>query len=534
MDLKQAYKLYNYWGLLGLILRSDLVVMIKSPLKIILVFVLVFAMSWAFASLVRINPDSVGLAIADSWCRERGSVESAYKCVKALNSPVEISRQAVSLALFLLVVAFTALKMEWRVGAALLAVVVLAITGVILPQYLLEAVDWDLIIFLVGTMVFAGVLRAIGVFRFLAMELLKSSRGSGVVLVLLIALLAYALAAVLDEVTSIVYVAFLVLELGKIIGIDIIPLLVLSVLATNTGSSALPIGNPIGVYLMFSTRMRVSDFISYSLPLSMINLVMLSTLFLVIERKYVKALSDHIKKHGERVRKYIERYRIEVEAEKPRLKGIKIGLVVMAMFIAMVATSDQIAKLISSIGGGDVDAHAVLSFIPYIFVAMSFTVFPMERVSVIVEKEVEWASILFFIFLFMLGRTLTYTGVMAKLAYALVSVSTSQLGLLSFILVVAASLSSFLDNLSVVVALQPAVRELVKAGILKPTAFFALLFGGVFGGNYTPIGSTANIVAVGLAESRKIKISWTVWLRLAVVCTTMQICVAIMYTLLRA
>jgi len=521
-------------GLLGLALRSDLVVMIKSPLKIILVFVLVFATSWIFANLVRINPDPVGLAIADSWCKERGSVESAYKCVEALNSPVEISRQAVSLALFLLVVTLIALKMEWRVGAALLVTVVLAITGVILPQYLLEVVDWGLIMFHVGVMAFAGILRAIGVFRLLALELLKSSRSSGVVLVLLIALLAYALAAVLDEATSIVYVAFLVLELGKIIGIDVIPLLVLSVLATNTGSSALPIGNPIGVYLMFSTRMSVSNFISYSLPFSMINLVVLSTMFLVIERRYVKALSDHIKKHSERVRKYIERYRIEVEVEKPRLRGIRIGLVVMAVFVAMVVTSDQIAKLVSGIIGGDVDTHAVLPFIPYIFVAMSFTAFPMEKASVIVEKEVEWASILFLIFLYMLGHTLAYAGVMAKLAYVLVSATTSQPGLLSFILVVAAFLSSFLDNLSVVVALQPAVRELVKAGILKPTAFFALLFGGVFGGNYTPIGSTANIVAVGLAESRKIKMSWTRWLRLAAVCTTMQICVAVVYILLRA
>jgi hypothetical protein len=176
MDSKQAYKPLTIRGLLGLALRSDLVVMIKPPLKIILVFVLVFATSWIFANLVRINPDPVGLAIADSWCKERGSVESAYKCVEALNSPVEINRQAVSLALFLLVATFIALKMEWRVGAALLAVVVLAITGVILPQYLLEAVDWGLIMFHVGTMVFAGILRAIGVFRLLAMELLKSSR----------------------------------------------------------------------------------------------------------------------------------------------------------------------------------------------------------------------------------------------------------------------------------------------------------------------------------------------------------------------
>jgi len=33
--------------------------------------------------------------------------------------------------------------------------------------------------------------------------------------------------------------------------------------------------------------------------------------------------------------------------------------------------------------------------------------------------------------------------------------------------------------------------------------FYALLFGGVFGGNYTPIGSTANIIAVSVAEKER-------------------------------
>jgi Na+/H+ antiporter NhaD/arsenite permease-like protein len=60
-------------------------------------------------------------------------------------------------------------------------------------------------------------------------------------------------------------------------------------------------------------------------------------------------------------------------------------------------------------------------------------------------------------------------------------------------------------------------------------SYFALLFGGVFGGNYTPIGSTANIVAVGLAEKRKIKVTWSEWLKLALLTTTMQIIAALLY-----
>jgi Na+/H+ antiporter NhaD/arsenite permease-like protein len=92
-----------------------------------------------------------------------------------------------------------------------------------------------------------------------------------------------------------------------------------------------------------------------------------------------------------------------------------------------------------------------------------------------------------------------------------------------------AGLSSVLDNLSLVVTLTPVAILLNQLGIAHASLYFALLFGGVFGGNYTPVGSTANIVAVGLAEKRKIRITWGSWLKLALVSTTIQILVALLY-----
>jgi len=45
-----------------------------------------------------------------------------------------------------------------------------------------------------------------------------------------------------------------------------------------------------------------------------------------------------------------------------------------------------------------------------------------------------------------------------------------------------------------------------------------LLFGGCLGGNITLIGSTANIVAIGILEKeRRIKISFFAWFRIGLV-----------------
>jgi Na+/H+ antiporter NhaD/arsenite permease-like protein len=48
--------------------------------------------------------------------------------------------------------------------------------------------------------------------------------------------------------------------------------------------------------------------------------------------------------------------------------------------------------------------------------------------------------------------------------------------------------------------------------------WWALLFGACFGGNITAIGSTANIVALGILEKeRKIRINFVGWLKLGLV-----------------
>ncbi|MEM4062129.1 MAG: citrate transporter, partial [Desulfurococcaceae archaeon] len=119
------------------------------------------------------------------------------------------------------------------------------------------------------------------------------------------------------------------------------------------------------------------------------------------------------------------------------------------------------------------------------------------------------------------------TGVAMRIAY-LISKATIGLGslLLGEVLLLATSVTSaLLDNLSVIVAFTPVAQSLVYSG-LPHGLYWALLYGGVLGGNFTPIGSTANIVAVGICEKAKIRLSWLNWLKLASAATLVQLLVA--------
>ncbi len=472
-------------------------------------------------SIVIDEGDVVGSKLISYWHEEIDNYDVN------INSSTAVIHQSLALTLFLFVVAVSIFRIEWRVAAAFFSLVMVVILGVVPPQNLIKsAIEWDLILFLIGSMTLAGILRELGVFKYLAVNVIRVSRGSSIALLSLILTLAFTLAALLGEVTSIIYVTMLVFELGKLLKIDVKSLIILSVLATNTGSVALPVGNPIGIYLFFTANMSIGEFLRYCFTLSLITHVVLLMLINVLGRDMIKSISKVFRESLKSVNIFITSYYLSIS--KKELKLIHSGLIILLTFITTVILNEYLSNYLTLISGVSVDPHSLLAFIPYTFLIISLIVSPPERISEVLEKSVEWSSLLFFIGLFILSYALTYTGAIFKIAYVLSGIKSSLI-LLAVFLITSASLSSVFDNLSVIVSMTPIAILLNNLGLVGREIFYALLFGGVFGGNYTPIGSTANIIAISVAEKKRVKISWDEWLRVALIITTAQLIVALLW-----
>ncbi len=495
--------------------------------KGLLVSLVVLVLSFAGMYLIRVPYEGVGKSIIDAWCSVRGGCLDP----SLINSSRSIVEQGASLGFFLVVIALTAISMEYRYYAALLGVSAIVFLGVVSPQLVIGGVEWRLILFLIGTMTLAYVLRSLRVFEYLAIRMLQASRGNPVLLVAYLSILSWFLALTVDEVTSITYVLMLVFDMHRLTGYDVRPLVILSVLATNTGSVGLPVGNPIGLYLAFTANLSITSFIVKALPLSLLNLALLVVVFSALARGYLSGFGERLSR--DMIDKVAVRFYTSLSPSE--ITRVKEGLVILIAFLTLVGVDDQLSRAISLLGGINVDPHALLAFIPYPLIMVSTPLIGASRMGEVLEKGVEWPSIIFFISLFMLGYSLFWSGVASKLAYLTVLLS-SLTGAVSFpllytiMLVLSAGLSSVLDNLSVIVALTPVAQTLVSIGG-SAAAFWALLYGGVFGGNYTPIGSSANIIAVGLSEKNKMEIGWGEWLKMALVATTIEVVVAIAWTL---
>ena len=152
-------------------------------------------------------------------------------------------------------------------------------------------------------------------------------------------------------------------------------------------------------------------------------------------------------------------------------------------------------------------------------------------------------SILFFMFLFAKAACLEYTGVTPKIAYQISglaqrfpfpfinsSYSTTVTALVIITGFTAVS-SGFVDNLPIVAALVPIVKNLKVIGIPHSSVlWWGLLFGGCFGGNLTMIGSSANMVALSVYEKFEGKlIKFGTWIKYGIIVFMVSIAFALLF-----
>ncbi|MEM1555173.1 MAG: SLC13 family permease [Desulfurococcaceae archaeon] len=336
---------------------------INEWIKYVVVFFLIIFISYVLVHSIDIPSYSYGYAIKSAWF-------NLTQTPIDLNDPVLEFKQFVSLASFLLVVAFMLISMKLRSFIAFAAVCLLVFLGAVEPQFLIRGVEWSLILFLVGAMSFAFILRSIGVFEYVGLKLLEATYKHSFLLLFSIALLSWFLAMVLDEVTSIVYVSMLIFDIRKLTGFDVKPLIIVSVLATNTGSLALPVGNPIGIYLSYTAKLTVREFILKALPVSTVAFLVIISLSYVFLKKYIDNLSLSVS--SDKFIRKVQLYYIEKLSRDPRhLVIVKIGILLVFGFLVAILLNEYVCLVLSRIFMDNIDPHYTLSFIPYLFLTLS-------------------------------------------------------------------------------------------------------------------------------------------------------------------
>ena len=133
-------------------------------------------------------------------------------------------------------------------------------------------------------------------------------------------------------------------------------------------------------------------------------------------------------------------------------------------------------------------------------------------------REFDWASMVFLVGIFIVVGSLDKVGLLRDFSSLLKGIGASNTTAIFLLLVwVSVGLSSFIDNVPYTVLMIPTCTYLAQMLETSPFPFYyGMLAGTGIGGNITPVGATANVLACGILEKRGHKVELLRYMRMSV------------------
>jgi len=389
--------------------------------------------------------------------------------------------QVVSLGTFLAIILSTLLFWEFRLAIAFLGIAALLGARVMTVHSFVESSELPIILFLVGMMVTVGALKDLGLFSRIIQFVIGMRNMTGGVFVTIVVLLSALMACVVDEVTSIVFIGALVFQVCDTLKVRATPFILIAVMATNIGSAGTMLGNPVGILIGHKAGLTFEDFLTWAFPVMLLSLGVALAILLVYYRREIAELTDRLSR----------RRRMGLGLGPLVRVPYRRSVLLLGALVALVASHHRLERLLG------VETNTMLIVAPLV-IAGVVMILRRDRARHYIEAEVEWWTLLFFMLLFAVAGTLEHTEVTRRVAEDMSGTLSGARGLMAPLVILISALgSAFVDNVVFVAAFLPVVKDLDSSPL-----WWAMLFGACFGGNITMIGSTANIVALGMMEKR--------------------------------
>jgi len=411
--------------------------------------------------------------------------------------------------------------------------------GAVCENNLFEAIDFNVIGLLLGMMIFAGMLEISGFFEFVAIKATKLSGGDPWKLVFYLGTFTTVISVFIDNVTALILIAPVTLKICSKIEISPIPPLIALAIFSNTGGVATLVGDPPNVLIASyaSARGLGFGFMSFIYHLTPLAIVAWGATLWFMHRHF-KKWREVKPQNVEEVTSEDEWAAVKNDTLMYRTLGALAVTVVMFAAVELLHLDLEISAV--SLGGAGI--------------AMSISMLgvPAEKRMDIHEvvHKVEWGALLFFAGLFVMVGGLEAMGYLEAIANMIFdnfgpdgTIHNSPVVLVIVLIWVSAIASAIVDNIPFCAAMLPVILEIGElskdpiTGVAEVDIiplYWALAIGCGFGGNATPIGSSANVMTIAISERGGHKISTKEWLGVGVpvmiiTCTIGSIVVALFY-----
>jgi Na+/H+ antiporter NhaD/arsenite permease-like protein len=373
-----------------------------------------------------------------------------------------------------------------RAGAALVGASLMVAIGGLPLETAYRAIDFDTITLLLGMMIVVANLRLSGFFRLVNAFVVTRARHP-LVLLVAVTLVAGAFSAFLVNDTICLVMTPLVLELVLQLGRKPVPYLLAIAMGSNIGSTATITGNPQNMIIGSLSQIPYGVFAAALSPIALCGLALTVAMIALAYRS-----------------EFLTRVRLRGEPAPARhnrklvIRSVLVaGTMVVAFFVG-------IAPAKVAIAGG-----AVLLLTPRI---------RPERIYL----EIDWPLLMMFCGLFVV-----VAGVEEQLLTPAMIATAGRLHLANTALLsgITAVLSNLVSNVPAVLVLKPFIAHLGD----EQRAWLTVAMASTLAGNFTILGSVANLIVVQRARVHHVDIGFWDYFKVGAPLTILTIAIGVLW-----
>lgn len=373
-----------------------------------------------------------------------------------------------------------------------------------------DYIEFDVIFLLIGMMIIVHIAAKSGVFKWMALELLKLTKGHPkLVLFVLAAFMAFA-SAFLDNVTTVVLIMPVTFVIAKELGCDPIPFLITEILASNIGGTATLIGDPPNIIIGARAGLSFMDFVNeLTFIVTLIFIVCVGILIFMFRKSLVssKEKMEHIADFDNSK---------TISDKKLMISSIITLLLVITGFVT----------------------HDTTHIPAYVFAVAGASFLLLFEKPKEIYRDVEWLTIFFFIGLFIIIGGFEANGGISFLADKLIQLTNGSLDAATMLILWGSGiLSGIVDNIPYTATMAPLISEVQHtmpyAGGGHHPLWWALSLGACLGGNLTIIGAAANVIVSETAQTKGHPISFMRFMKYGALITFISLVLSSIYLYFR-
>ena len=403
-----------------------------------------------------------------------------------------MSHSLVALSVFVAAYVLFVILPNRRTIVAVAAGALLLLAGVISPEDAFRAINWNVMGIFVGTLVVADLFMESRVPARLA-ELIVDRAPNTAWAILAICALTGFISAFVENVATVMIVAPIALALAKKLGITPVKMMIAIAVSSNLQGCATLIGDPPSMLLGGFAKMTFADFFFYRGK---------PGIFFAVE---LGAIASFFVLYW--IFRGYRRKAALIPVEKVR------SLVPTAILVTLIA-----ALALSSFFDTEFSYMAGALCMIAGMLALAWDKLATRNSIIEGLRTLDWDTTFFLVGIFILVGSLTLTGWIDTISGALSDLVGKNIFLgYTLIVFVSVAISAFVDNVPYLAAMLPVALRMSDRLSMDPSLFlFGLLIGASLGGNITPIGASANIVACGMLRKEGYEVRFGEFMRIGI------------------